>query len=485
MKSIRFITLMLILCTILSSCRSVYIDPEKELSKDSNTGSEKGTEVDTEEEYFTDGSVYKQGNPYDGFFYEGCWIYVERQETIGPRGLLVRDGKEYVKYGGVTMQRIVKFNPATGVTSSVCLDPVCNHSYESGCPVLVPLQAGNAMATPQIFIKRIVGDWLIFYFIYDDAEYNARITTTAYNLKTGESRSMLEENLSDEVMTRWGSGCFFEEKHYVVKQLLDYSETGYKPGGEGEKVLDYTPKTKQIIWEINLETGKEKELFEIPELYKLAAVSNKRFFLFDSNANVMYSCNRDGSNMQKMEGMDSPPSNLVGTRAYWLEDTDNSFSYFDLKTNEKKRVTIDFSLYKLCALADQGILFDHLTSYDAFNEMRAKKNEYIEEYCKTMSEPEARSLFNEELNNLLYSGTAKIYMSDFDGSNMRLIYEAPFETIESLYAQGDYVFVRRLRPREAFYSVINTKTGEVINPPLLDIVTPDWYVTTSYVPKGD
>ena len=199
----------------------------------------------------------------------------------------------------------------------------------------------------------------------------------------------------------------------------------------------------------------------------------------------MYSCNRDGSNMQKMEGMDSPPSNLVGTRAYWLEDTDNSFSYFDLKTNEKKRVTIDFSLYKLCALADQGILFDHLTSYDAFNEMRAKKNEYIEEYCKTMNEPEARSLFNEEVNNLLYSGTAKIYMSDFDGSNMRLIYEAPFETIESLYAQGDYVFVRRLRPREAFYSVINTKTGEVINPPMLDIVTPDWYVTTSYVPKGD
>ena len=102
-----------------------------------------------------------------------------------------------------------------------------------------------------------------------------------------------------------------------------------------------------------------------------------------------------------------------------------------------------------------------------------------------MNEPEARSLFNEEVNNLLYSGTAKIYMSDFDGSNMRLIYEAPFETIESLYAQGDYVFVRRLRPREAFYSVINTKTGEVINPPMLDIVTPDWYVTTSYVPKGD
>ena len=83
---IRIITLLLSSILIFSSCSSVYVDPDE--------STEKTPEIDTEEEYFTDGSPYNNGNSYDGFYYEGCWIYVEKQRTMGPRGLLTRDGKE-------------------------------------------------------------------------------------------------------------------------------------------------------------------------------------------------------------------------------------------------------------------------------------------------------------------------------------------------------------------------------------------------------
>ncbi len=467
MKSIRFITLMLILCTILSSCRSVYIDPY-ETSQVS---------FDAYEEYFTDGSPYKDGSTNYGFYYEGCWIYIEQQKTIGPSGLLVRDGKEYIRYDDVYMNRIVKFNPSTGLTSSVCLDPVCNHSFESGCLMLVQPVAGKH--EPDIAINRIVGDWLIFHTKQEDDEYVSRISTMCYNLKTGESRSMCEEDLSSDVMTRWVGCSVFEGKYYNVKQILDYSGTGYQQGGEGQNVLDYTPKTRQILCEHDVKTGNVKELFEIPSNYSLTAVSSKRFFFWDDTG-VMHCCNRDGSDMRKENYFDFRPENLAGTNAYAFYDFEG-FIYFDLKTNEKRSVFVDYNEYKLCALADEGVLFDNLSTYDEYMELMKTKNQFIKEYENNMSRAEAYQIFSEQAKNLLYGGTTQIYMTDFDGSNMRLIYEEENAAIESIYAKNGFVFAIRTKLNEDHSTtrmkcVIDTKTGEIIIPPLLDIVTPDWYV---------
>ena len=478
MKTIRFITLMLILCTILSSCRSVYIDPEKELSKDSNTGSENVPVIDPEEEYFTDGSVHKAGDRYDGFFYEGCWIYVEKQRTLGPRGLLVKDGKEYIKYDEIELQRIVKYNPATGVTSSPCLDPVCNHSLESGCLMLLQPLPGER--EPDFSIQRIIGDWMIFYTRQEDSEYVSRKKTTAYNLKTGESRSIFEEDLSSTLMTRWDGGCLFDGKYYNVKQILDYSKTGYKQGGEGQNVLDYTPKTRQILCEHDFDAGKVTELFEIPDNYYLITVSSKRFFFWDDTGN-MHCCNRDGSDMRKEKYLRFRPENLFGTYAFVFTESENGFSYFDLKTNEKKPVDAGFHVYKRCALADDGVLFDRVSTYEESLEFRKAKNQFIADHMDSMSQMEAMTLYNNELNKLLYGGTAQIYMTDFDGSNMRLIYEEENAAIESIYAKNGFVFAIRTKLNEDHSTtrmkcVIDTKTGEIIIPPLLDIVTPDWYV---------
>ncbi len=475
MKKLFFVCLTLILCSLFASCRSVYIDPTESTEK--NPNKIPFEDIDETAEYFTDGSLYKQGDRYYGFFYQGYWIYVETQETTGPKGLLVRDGKEYVRYGNIEMQRIVKFNPATGVTSSTCLDPVCNHSFESGCLML--LQPTVGAIGSELWIQRIVGDWMIFYIKQDDAEYVTRITTVCYNLKTGESRRIFEEDLSTAVMTRWVGGCSFDGKYYNVKQVLDYTQTGYQQGGEGQNVLDYAPKTKHIVCEHNIETGKIKELFEIPDTYYLTAVSNKRFFFYD-DTNAIYCCNRDGSNMRKEQYLDFRPENIVGTYAYRFSEYDG-FVYFDLKTNEKKLVEAGFDEYKLCTLAEDGVLFDHLTSYQAYNDFRKTKQQFIEELSNTMSEAEARELYIDQLQKILYSGTTRIYMADFDGENRRLIFEEENAAIMSTYANGDFIFANRQTLNEDMSvstqkCIINAKNGEIIIPPLLEIVTPDWYI---------
>ena len=479
MKKARLIAIILLFCSLFPSCQSVYIDPEESTEKGSSVN------INVENEYFTDGTPLKKGNAYDGFFYEGCWIYVETRQAKGPGGLLVRDGKEYISYKDISMKRIVKYNPVTGVTSSVCLDPVCNHSFESGCLMLAQPTPGERV--PDIVVKRIIGDWMIFFIRQDDDEYVARITTTIYNLKTGESRSMCEEDLSSEIMTRWVGGSVFEGKYYNVKQILDYSKTGYQQGEEDRSVLDYSPQTRHILCEHDIETGTVNELFEIPDTYTLTAVSNKRFFFADDSGNI-HCCDLDGSDMRKEKYLRFRPENSAGTYAYVFSESENGFSYFDLSTNKEKNVDSGFRVYKRCSIAEEGIIFDYVSTYEAYMEFSATKKQFVADRMDSMGEMAAVSLFGNELRKILYSGTARIYMTDFDGSNMRLIYEEDNAAIESIYAKNGFVFAIRTKLNEdhsttGMKCVIDTKTGEIIIPPLLDIVTPDWYVNDPSVFK--
>lgn len=470
MKRNCFILFTLLLCMLLSSCRSVYIGP--------NEISERESEV-ISGEYFTDGSLYSFGDSYFGYFYEGCWIYVETQRTIGPRGYYSGgvEGEPRVIYGEVDMQRIVKYNPVTGVVSSPCLNPSCNHSFESGCLMLAQVHANESR--PKLVIQKIIGDWMIFYLQQRDDEYITRFTTIIYNLKTGESRSICEENLGSDVMTRWIGGSTFDGKFYSIKQILDYSETDYNRGEEGKNVLDYIPKTQQILCEYDVETGTMTELFEIPETYSLTAVSSQRFFFCDDTDNIYY-CYRDGSNMSPERYLDFMPENLVGTYAYSFNELDG-FVFYDLKTNEKESVLVDYDEYKYCVLGEEGVLFDHVSSWGEYQLLLDNQKNIYSEYKKTMSSDEAWNLIEKEQKSTLYNGKSQIYMSNFDGKNMRLIYEEDNAIIRSIYASGDFVFADRntLNPDYTINSgkcVINIKTGKITELPSLEIFVPDWYV---------
>lgn len=449
---------------IFTSCSSVYVSPE--VSSDH-------LEVENEGEYFTNGSIYSNGGFYaTGFFYKGCWLYVEAQKTIAPTG---KKGDEII-YGEAPIHRVVKYNPVTDTVSSPCLDPVCNHSYESGCVMLMPFDALGELASFQIM--QLVGDWMILRTRYLDDIYSTRNHVTFYNLKTGEAKQFFEENLESEIMTRWTSGCSFGNNFYNIKQILDYSETEFNPDGN-KSMYDYTPKTKQILCEYDLDAGRVTELFEIPENFSVFAISNKRFFFID-DTDAFYSCNRDGNNMVKEDHLDFIPEDMVGSYAYEFNQLDG-FNVFDVKNNQKRSVRVEYDEIEECYLADDGVLLDYAEGTEKRNELKAKQTQFFAEYqSKGMKTDEIREIYYNALEEALHSGYARVYKCDFDGENMRLIYEEENAYIASIYATEDYLFAMRSKRIDdetvKERCIINLKTGEIKEPPLLEVIVPSWYV---------
>ena len=460
MKKALFLVVFISIIVYLTSCSSVYISPE--VSSDNS-------DVDLEGEYFTTGSLYSNGGDRGwGFFYKGCWIYVETQKTVAPTGIK-SDGKIF--YGEGLIERVVKYNPATDTISSPCLDPVCTHSFESGCVMLKPFGEYAALT-----IMQLVGDWMILRLQYLDNVYVTKNYVTFYNLQTGEAKQFFEEDLESEIMTRWTSGSSFGHNFYNIKQILDYSDTQFDPNGN-KSMYDYTPKTKQILCEYDLDAGKVTELFEIPDNFSLFTISNKRFFFID-DTNVFYSCNRDGSNMAKEEYLDFMPEDMVGSYAYEFFELDG-FNVFDIATQKKKSVSVEYDEYNGCYLAENGVLFDYVGGLEKYREIQSTRTQFYAEH-EGMDKQEIARLFSDKLAEAKHSGPARVYKCDFDGENMRLIYEEEKSLISSIYATEDHLFCIRSKYINGSAvkerSIINLKTGEIKTPPLLEVIVPSWYV---------
>ena len=462
MKNTKYLLIFIILSVIFTSCSSVYISPEESLDN---------SDVDLEGEYFTKGSIYSNGGfSATGFIYKGCWLYIETQTTIAPTG--ERNGKIF--YGEAPISRVVKYNPVTDTVSSPCLDPVCTHSYESGCVMIEPFDAFGEHAT--LVLVQLVGDWMIMLTQYNDNAYITRNYPIFYNLQTGEARRFFEEDLESEIVTRWASGCSFGNVFYNIKQTFDLSETSFDSSGN-KSMYDYSPKTIQILCEHDLDSGKTTELFEIPETYLLIAVSNKRFFFVD-DANAFYSCNRDGSNMAKEDQFDFIPEDMVGSYAYEFYEQ-NGFNVYDVNTNQKRSVTVEYEEYNDCFLADDGVLFDYVGGLEKYREIQSTRTQFYAEH-EGMDKQEIARLFSDKLAEAKHSGPARIYKCDFDGENMRLIYEEENAVITSLYATEEYLFALRSKYIDggsvSGRCIINLKTGEIKKPPLLEVIVPSWYV---------
>ena len=461
------LSLIIALVALLTSCSSVYIDPD--ISSDNS-------DVAIEGEYFTTGSLYSSGGGTSatGFFYKGCWLYIERQMTIGPRG---QNSNGEIHYGEVQIERVVKYNPVTDTVSSPCLDPVCTHSLESGCVMLNPHELDSPHKT--FDIMQLVGDWMILRLRYYDEVYVTKNYVTFYNLQTGEAKKFFEEDLENNVMTRWVSGSSFGNKFYNIKQTLDYSATGFDKTNKDKSIADYNPKTIQTLCEYDLDAGKVTELFELEENLKLFAVSNKRFFFVD-DTETFYSSNRDGSNMTKEEGLDFLPDDMVGSYAYSFYELDG-FTVYDISKNQKRSVSVEYDEYYECYLADDGVLFDYVVGYEEYLELKSQRSQLRAEYeSQGMSFDEINDLINKKLEDALHSQPTKVYKCDFDGENMRLIYEEDNAVIASVYATEEHLFaIRSKRVNGETVSeecIINLKTGEIKTPPLLEVIVPSWYV---------
>ncbi len=464
-NTIKLASLLLAILFLFSSCQSVYDVPIVPSETTANP------EIDLEEEYYTIGMPYHTGDFYSGTLYEGCLIYIETYTTTGIIGYKTSPaGEKIAKYGDVEVSRIVKYNPVTGTVSSPCLDPSCNHSLESGCPMLL----GYGLRSHEYYkFKGIFGDWIVYLIQALDDEYGVINTEIMYNLKTGEKRTVFEDNLGQEILERWTAGMSFDGKYYKVKSVLDYSNTGYK-SGIGQSVTDYEPKTRHFLYEYDFEADTSKELFEIGENWSLSRVSNKRFY-FRMDTGEIVSLTKNGTDQRSEPEIRT--SNLVGT--YTINYISDGYLINDLKSDEVKEVIFDYSLVNPVCVTEKGILTTYQTKHKERKAFSASK--YRENNPNATTEE-----VNREVRKILASGAAQIWQCGYLGEDNHVIFELPAAYMEIISAYGDYVFatVSRYNPEtgehlEGYDSqpcCINIATGEVTPIPQFDIVVPYWYV---------
>lgn len=469
-NTIKLVSLLMSFLFIFTSCQAVY---DVELTAPETTVN---PEIDLAEEYFTTGAPYRTGDISSGLLYEGCLFYIEKRTTTGVTGSKTSpEGEKKPTYGDVTVHRIVKYNPVTGTVSSPCLNPSCNHSLESGCPMLLGSNSGKngLLASAELYsFNGIFGDWLVYIKLATDREYGSVMTEFMYNLKTGEVRSVFVEDFGSEVVSKWRARWYIDGKYYKVNSILDYSDTGYKPG-KGLPLSAYEPVTKQYMYEYDFKTNESKMLFEITdECFGMMATSER--FYIERPDGTEYSIKKDGTD--KREESRPAADNFVGT--YSILYNTNGFTLYDLKTKVTKEIVWDKSVLGTMCVTEKGVLYAQQSKYDEWDNFST--NDYLKEH------PEATS---EEAGNvkrkILASGTAQIWGCGFFGEDNHVIFELPAAKIELITAYGDYIFAKlsKYDPETGAYldgyenltCSIDIKTGEVTPIPELDIVVPYWY----------
>ena len=257
------------LLLLLPSCSSIYSDapPIEPITK---------IEVDPNEEYFTLGTAIDR-NCNMGCWYNDSWIYDEYQEY--QECIRTKPDGEKI-YVGRKVRRFVKYNPYTNTVSSPCLDPICTHGPGSGCIFIVPNEA-----LPDI--KGMIGDWFLFGYAYElSTELGFSSEVYAYNLSTGELIQLSDFDPSAKVISQPKNWCTFGNKKYVTIQVLDYTDTDYIHKGERNELDSYTPETKWYLWEMDFDTKKFPELFEVVGyaeengVYRITKPSDDKVALF-------------------------------------------------------------------------------------------------------------------------------------------------------------------------------------------------------------
>jgi hypothetical protein len=320
--------------------------------------------------------------------------------------------------------------------------------------------------------RGIFGDWLTYVKSKVSDEYGTMKTDIMYNLKTGELRNVFVNDYGSDVDSKWQNGWYFEGKYYNVNSIMDYSNTGYKPGS-GQRLSDFEPVTKQYLYEYDFETDTSKMLFEVFEGWKTFLVTNEKFYV-QQNDDERFYIKKDGT--EKAPAPKINASNFVGT--YAILYNPDGFTVHNMKNDETKEVVWDHTVVGKMCVNETGVLYAHQTKYDEWDNFSTK--EYRKEH------PNASSTeINNAARKLLASGTAQIWKCGYMGEDNHVIFELPAARIEIISAYGEYVFakVSKYNTETGEYldgynnspCCINIATGEVTPIPELDIVVPYWY----------
>jgi hypothetical protein len=364
------------------------IDPSA--SNAETTAPETPPEEKKPEEYFSDCYFAGGDNVYK---YEGQFIYWEKVDL----------GDDSYYY------RVAKYDPATDKVSSVCLNSSCTHTY-ADCPVAAPINWHLIMDS--------FGDWLILRFLTSGSSGNGPDGSKlcAYNLKTGEARTILEKTQAGNVIKYASEALAFEEKVYILISELDISDPNNKV--KKSYITCYDPETDENTY-----------MCDQPEGLGFIGISNKKLF-FSKGIYLAeaWSTDYNGENLKKEEILNFHPLAVSGTYAYdfSIKDDDNNpatKNVYDLTTDSKFKIDFGGTLRALTILEDK--------------------------------------LFYVVYKNEDKTGGTELWTCDRRGENRQLILESEDVLFSPKNCIGNYIFGDCYKNGVKEHYVFNTETGEI------------------------
>ncbi|MBR6578041.1 MAG: hypothetical protein IKK74_03765 [Clostridia bacterium] len=338
---------------------------------------------DLPEEYFTDGILFCGDLTISfGAEYEGKWIH---SSTVLATN---------VKF-------LAAYDPADGTTKSICVDhPNCFASGKE-CPV-------GAIGWKFTNIQ-VLDDWCL-YRLEGGNKYDVEIRM--YNMKTGESRVIMEDVENGNIVT-YPLWCVeMNGKVYFNLWEVDKSTTKSRR----EYISCYDPKTDTIEY-----------LCDEPENLDTISISNKRIFYTERLSTTkdpaeVWTTDHSGGNLKKEEVLNFDRMILSGTYAYdgkSVLETRNTFRVYDFETDSIS--TVDFGAEIRYLLATSSKL------------------------C------------------FVFEEDGKVYISDPLGENRELVLDRPGLDFKPYDIIGDYIIgeVSLTHEMTPGTYALNIKTGEL------------------------
>lgn len=338
---------------------------------------------DLPEEYFSDAILFCGDLTISfGAEYEGKWIHSST--------LLASN----VKF-------LSAYDPADGTTKSICVDhPNCSASGKE-CPV-------GAIGWEFTNI-RVLDDWCL-YRLEGGNKYDVEIRM--YNMKTGESRSIMEDVENGNIVT-YPLWCVeMNGKVYFILWEVDKSTTKSRR----EYISCYDPKTGTIEY-----------LCEEPENLTTIGISNKRIFYTEkisvsNDPAEIWSTDHSGGNLKKEDVLNFGAMVLSGTYAYdavSIMKTRNTFRVYDFETNSVSTIDLGAEIRYLLATSSK--------------------------LC------------------FVFEEDGKVYISDPLGENRELVLDRPGLDFRPYDIIGDYIIGKVSLTHEMMPGTyaLNIKTGEL------------------------
>ncbi len=334
-------------------------------------------------------------------------------------------GGEHPHYARQKAFRISKRNKETGEITYVCVDPVCTHLPEDGCPLVNEKRAYHIVA--------VTGDNLV---------YTSEFSTVlgVYNLITGKHTSLASSDGLDMTRYALSNGSIYYIKPDLVEKKTVYEMDSYDPDSE-----------------------KIRKIAVFDKEYSIRAVTNKRIYLYEF-ANMYgkhlsecesFSVDLKGKNRREEPLFNFNPNYYEGSvcwgpayidyTAPWgakLQMYAGYYWKYDLSTRERERIPAEDGAEFFGLWGDRYVWAtcpDYEYAVSLSIETYAARHG-LDPVSFVETDPDPQLKVSQERDSILFGGKVVIRSSERDGSDQKTLFELPEACcITSGVVKGDVV----------------------------------------------